>query len=73
MQFILRSGSATFDDNDVENALNDKFYDMFWGENVLDFLYIDVIRCFGSRKYGILIMRKSYIADQITHFSGKKK
>ena len=46
---------------------------MFWGVNVLEVLYIDVKISFGSEKYDDLIMRKSYIAAQISYFRGKKK
>ena len=66
-QFILPRASELFDDNDVKIICFDKFYDIRLAENFIESLHIDVIRCFGCRKYEKKMIRKSYIEDQISY------
>ena len=63
--FILARGSATFDDNDAEIIGFDEFYDMIRGRNSIESLHIDIRRSFRCRTYEKVMIRKSYIADQI--------
>ena len=70
-QFILPRASELNDKFDVEIICFDKFYYIRLAENSIESLYIDVRRCFGCRKYEKVIIRKSYVRDQISHHGCK--
>ena len=66
--FMLESGSATFDDFMCDFIWFSIYFDAQSQVNSIESLYINVKRSFGCRKYGKVLLRKSYIADQISHF-----
>ena len=66
--FILDRGSAHFGDFMRKFICVDIYFDAQSHINSIESLYIDVKRSFGCRKYVRLLLRKSYIGSQISHF-----
>ena len=66
-ELILPRASELNDKFDVEITCFDKFYNMRRGQNSIESLHIDVRRCFRCGKYEKVMIRKLYIADQISH------
>ena len=66
--FILGRGSALFGDFMCDFIYVNIYFNVIYHQNSIESLYIDVKRSFGCRKYGKVLLRKSYIGDQIARF-----
>ena len=69
--FILGRGSALFDKFMCDFTWFSIYFDIQYHVHSIEYLYIDVKRSFGCRKYEKVLLRKSYIGSQISHFENQ--